>query len=182
MILLVILILSIASGYLVYTLDLFKRSADTISKDWKNFVAEEVAQSAFIVLESALERRLWNIPPDENCLKMEEFDVEGEFDNGAKYQVKARYFPQADIIEMTSIGVYMGEEVRYQKNLKISDVSDYLILSKKDQETRISSPRYSKTLPSSILARDRRIYFEGPISFYSITARPNHPTDPYERA
>lgn len=161
----------------IYVLKINNQLSEQSSILWNRIVADETAQSSFVLLETALARRLWSPPPDKDCMIQEEFSVKGALENGATYQVDGKYIKESKTLEMTSVAHYKGVESRYQKNLKIYDVADYLILSKKTEDTIISSPRYSTTLPTSLIARERKVYFDGGVRFQSMSHRP-HDSDP----
>ncbi len=161
----------------LYVLKINNQLSEQSSILWNRIVADETAQSSFVLLEAALARRLWSPPPDKDCMIQEEFSVNGILENGATYQVDGKYIKESKTLEMTSLATYKGVESRYQKNLKIYDVADYLILSKKTEDTTITSPRYSTTLPTSLIARERKVYFDGGVKFQNLTYRP-HDYDP----
>ena len=167
--------LSILAAISFYTMKVNNQLSEQSSALWQKTIADETAQSAFVLLESAMARRLWSPPPDANCMVQEEFSVKGTFVNGATYEVSARYLTESKTLEMVSSAKYKTYEAKYLKNLKIYDVTDYLILSKSKSDTTIASPQYSTTLPASLIARDRKVYFEGPVLFRSITHRPHDP-------
>ncbi|GEM_PF-1706816 len=160
-----------------YVLKVNQQSTEQTSLLWQRMVADEAAQSAFVIMESALERRLWSPPPDEDCMIDEEFSVKGTLGNGATYEVVAKYIFDSKTLEMVSTAHYRNFESRFLKSLKIYDVTDYLVLSKTPKPTIIAAPQYSETLPATMIARDRKVYFEGDVKFQSITHR-NHDPDP----
>lgn len=169
----------VALGFLAsisfYVLKVNDQLSEQTSVLWQKTVADETAQSAFVLMESALARRLWSPPPNDNCEIQEDFSLTGKLENGATFEVEARYIAESKTIEMLSVAQFRKTESRYQKNLKIYDVSDYLILSKGTNPTWISAPIYSTSLPTSLIARDRKVYFEGNVQFYSHTNRPHGP-------
>ncbi len=167
--------LGVVASISIYVLKVNKQLNEQTSLLWQRTIADETAQSAFVILESAMARRLWSPPPDDECMIDEEFLVQGKLDNGATYEVSARYIIDSKTLEMVSTAKYKDYESKFLKNLKIYDVSDYLVLSKTSKTTTIASPRYSTTLPASMIARDRKVYFEGGVQFESITHRAHDP-------
>lgn len=171
--------LAVIASISLYTMKVNSQLNDQSSALWQRTIADETAQSAFVLLESAMARRLWSPPPDSNCMISEDFSVKGTLDNGATYEVQAKYIADSKTLEMVSTAKYKKYESKYLKNLKIYDVTDYLILSKATKVTDIAAPQYSATLPTSLIARDRKVYFEGGVQFRSITNRP-HGLDPHK--
>ncbi|WPU65427.1 hypothetical protein [Peredibacter starrii] len=163
--------LGILASISIYVLKVNKQMSEQTSALWQRTIADETAQSAFVIMESAMARRLWSPPPDNNCMIDEEFSVTGTLDNGATYEVNAKYIIDSKTLEMVATGKYKDYESKYLKNLKIYDVTDYLVLSKAAKTTTIAAPQYSATLPASMIARDRKVYFEGGVAFQSITDR-----------
>ncbi|WP_408098365.1 hypothetical protein ACJVC5_05495 [Peredibacter sp. HCB2-198] len=163
--------LGILASISLYVMKVNKQMSEQTSALWQRTIADETAQSAFVIMESAMARRLWSPPPDDNCMVDEEFSVTGTLDNGATYEVNAKYIIDSKTLEMVSTGKFKNYESKYLKNLKIYDVTDYLVLSKAAKKTTIAAPQYSATLPASMIARDRKVYFEGVVAFQSITDR-----------
>ena len=136
--------LGVVASISIYVLKVNKQLNEQTSLLWQRTIADETAQSAFVILESAMARRLWSPPPDDECMIDEEFLVQGKLDNGATYEVSARYIIDSKTLEMVSTAKYKDYESKFLKNLKIYDVSDYLVLSKLFFRPKLlSSPTFS---------------------------------------
>jgi hypothetical protein len=125
---------------------------------WNNFSVAATAQSTFALMESALERRLWEMPPDENCLRKHEVRLHGTMEGGITFEVVAFLIPEQNTIRLTSEAASPMGDVRvvYTKNIKILDVSEFLVATQSPQPTTIGTG-------ASLIAKNRKIYFEGPI-------------------
>ncbi|WP_232468928.1 hypothetical protein [Bdellovibrio bacteriovorus] len=82
---------AIGTIFVLNSADIHKRNYDYKTKDYDQVLLNEVTTSAFAVMEAALQRRMWEPPPDNACLKSEDFNVEGELAGGMKWKVSAKY-------------------------------------------------------------------------------------------
>ncbi len=152
--------------YLNAFISLYRYRAGQLNVRWSQFAAEETARSSFDVLEAALKRRMWEIPPDSNCLRSEEFGVSGTSGSHVEYEVKATFDVKTQIIQMIATGNFYGNKFTLQKSLRVMDASDFLIFSKATAVSQMNAGSYSEhnnRAVSSLVARSRRLYFEGAI-------------------
>lgn len=163
---------AIGSIFVLNSVDIQKRNYDQKAKDFNQILLNEATSSAFSIMESALSRRLWEPPPDDNCLKMADFSVKGIMPDGISWKVTAKYNYTTKNFEMTSEGKYKDLKATYLKRVKVLDVSDYLLFSDSDN-TMALSRLYNGKLPSTLIAKDRRIYTKGPLVMRAAIARPN---------
>lgn len=145
------------------------------SKGWKVLVAREAVRSSFILMEAALKRRLWEVPPETRsgptpCLKRKDFSLEGETPEGVEYELEAEYDPVTSIIVMNATGTYGDLVVHFKKESKILDVSDFLMVSKDPSPDRIVAT-YETSVPTTLIANQSKLYFEGPVEFYIVRTR-----------
>ena len=134
--------------------------------DWHKFAAVETARSGFVLMEAALSRRLYEMPPDSGknaCLKLTTFQVSGTTPEGILYKVKATYDTASSILNMQSQATKGSLTVTFQKQAKILDAGNYLAFSKGPQAATVGN--YMTSEPTGILANTRRLYFEGPVYF-----------------
>nr|BFD68955.1 hypothetical protein HAGR004_39770 [Bdellovibrio sp. HAGR004] len=90
--------------FVLNSADIQKRNYEYKTKDHDQVLLNEVTTSAFAVMESALARRLWEPPPDNNCLNSESFSVEGKLDGGMTWNVTAKYNFTTKNYELVSEG------------------------------------------------------------------------------
>lgn len=154
------------------SLDVFTKDYNYKSIDFDQVLLDEATSSAFAVMESALSRRLWEPPPDSNCLKAESFSVEGSLPNGITWKVDTTFNFTTKNFEMTATGNYRRLTSTFKKRVKVLDVSDYLLFSGSDDEV-ILGRNYDPTTPSALIAKDRRIYTQGPLQAYGMVPRAN---------
>ena len=128
------------------------------SASWDNFSVAATAQSTFALMESALERRLWEMPPDDDCLRMRSVRLHGTMSGGITFEVVAFLIQEQNTIRLTSEAVSPDGDVRvvYTKNIKILDASEFLVATQNPEPTTIGTG-------ASLIAKNRKIYFEGPI-------------------
>ncbi|OFZ25347.1 MAG: hypothetical protein A2381_19275 [Bdellovibrionales bacterium RIFOXYB1_FULL_37_110] len=144
-------------------------------QQWNEIVARESAQSAFVLMEAALERRLWEIPPDKDCKKQLKFSLNGSTDTDASYEVKAQYLPVSKLLVMNSVGSFKDTTVYFEKNLIIGDVTDYLVWSRAQSQTMIDTSPYATHQIAKVVGKHRKIYFEGPVQLAGSTYRAGYP-------
>lgn len=158
------------------SLDVFVRDYSHKAKDFNQVLLDETTSSAFAVMETALERRLWEPPPDENCLRSENMEVTGSTPDDVTWKVTAHFNFATKNFEMTATGEYKELTSIFKKKIKVMDVSDYLLLS--TNENPIFLQRlYSTKVPTALIARDRRIYTRGPLLMGSSIHRTYSMTD-----
>lgn len=157
--------------FVLNSADIQKRNYEYKTKDHDQVLLNEVTTSAFAVMESALARRLWEPPPDNNCLKSESFSVEGKLDGGMTWNVTAKYNFTTKNYELVSEGHYRDLKAIYIKRIKVLDVSDYLLFSGSDAPLTLRR-LYNPQFPTALIARDRRIYTKGPLQMGGNIARP----------
>lgn len=162
--------------FVLNSADIQKRNYEYKTKDHDQVLLNEVTTSAFAVMESALARRLWEPPPDNNCLKSESFSVEGKLEGGMTWNVTAKYNFTTKNYELISEGHYRDLKAVYIKRIKVLDVSDYLLFSGSDATLTLRR-LYNANFPTALIARDRRIYTKGPIQFGGNIHRPNSMMD-----
>lgn len=170
--LLVSIISVIASIFLMSSADVFNRDYKFKTRDFDQVLLNEAVISTFSVMEAALARRMWEPPLGPDCLRMNEFNAEGEFANGLKWNVESVYNFKTKNYEMVASGQYNGLKAVFKKRVKVLDVSDYLLFSGSEQQVNLNR-RYDPKLPSGLIARDRRVYIRGPLQVYSHNHRPN---------
>ncbi|AFY03417.1 hypothetical protein [Bdellovibrio bacteriovorus] len=163
---------AIGTIFVLSSADIHKRNYDYKTKDYDQVLLNEVTTSAFSVMEAALQRRMWEPPPDNACLKSEDFNVEGELAGGMKWKVSAKYNFTTKNYELISEGQYRDLKAFYIKRIKILDVSDYLLFSN-SPNTMTLRRLYNEKYPTALIARDRRIYTKGPLQFGGNIHRPN---------
>ncbi|WP_413570475.1 hypothetical protein ACLWBD_07830 [Bdellovibrio sp. HCB117] len=157
---------------LMTSLDVFTKDYNYKSLDFDQVLLDEATSSSFAVMESALARRLWEPPPDSQCLKAESFSVEGELPNGVSWRVDTVFNFTTKNFEMTATGTYRKLKSKFRKHVKVLDVSDYLLFSGSSSSV-VLQRAYSPKTPSALIAKDRRIYTKGPLVGYSMIHRPN---------
>ncbi|WP_374027759.1 hypothetical protein ACES2J_18005 [Bdellovibrio bacteriovorus] len=163
---------AIGTIFVLNSADIHKRNYDFKTKDYDQVLLNEVTTSAFAVMEAALQRRMWEPPPDNACLKSEDFNVEGELAGGMTWKVSAKYNFTTKNYELISEGQYRDLKAFYIKRIKILDVSDYLLFSN-SPNTMTLRRLYNEKFPTALIARDRRIYIKGPLQFGGNIHRPN---------
>lgn len=161
---------------LMSSLDVFVRDYNYKAKDFNQVLLDETTSSAFAVMESALERRLWEPPPDASCMKSDTFEVSGSFTGGVAWNVSAHYNAQTKNYELTATGSYKGLRSLFKKKIKVMDVSDYLVLSTNNNSVFLYR-LYAQNQPGAMIARDRRIYTKGPLVLGANIDRPNPKND-----
>lgn len=152
------------------SLDVFVRDYNHKAKDFNQVLLDETTSSAFAVMETALERRLWEPPPDENCLRTENMEVTGSTPDDVTWKVVANFNFTTKNFEMTATGEYKNLTSTFKKKIKVMDVSDYLLLSTNTEDVYLQR-LYNLTAPTSLIARDRRIYTRGSLNMGSAIAR-----------
>jgi hypothetical protein len=157
---------------LMSSLDVFVRDYNHKAKDFNQVLLDETTSSAFAVMETALERRMWEPPPDADCMRSENMEVSGSTPDDVNWKVTARFNFTTKNFEMTATGEYKKLTSTFKKKIKVMDVSDYLLLSTSSAPITLSR-LYSEKVPSALIARDRRIYTRGPLTMGSAIHRPN---------
>lgn len=161
---------------LMSSLDVFVRDYNFKAKDFNQVLLDETTSSAFAVMEAALERRLWEPPPDSNCMKSDSFEVSGSFTGGVSWNVTAHFNAATKNYELTATGSYKGLRSLFKKKIKVMDVSDYLVLSTNNNSVYLYR-LYAEKQPGALIARDRRIYTKGPLILGANINRPNPKMD-----
>ncbi|MCM2277135.1 MAG: hypothetical protein NDJ89_03600 [Oligoflexia bacterium] len=172
----ILLILGLVAAGMISFSTLQQLRATGLSASFKKLVARQAAKSAFLIMEAALRRRLWEMPPDSRCLKSTAFYVEGNTPDGADYRVDTSYDPATNTLSMTALASYKGARAKSEKKIKILDTSDFLIFSKGNAPTQLARV-YDATTPIGFIGRNRKVYFEGPVTFSGVLDRPSYPTN-----
>lgn len=154
-------------------ISLYRYRAGQLAQRWSNFAAQETALSGIAVLEAALRRRMWEVPPDSNCLRAESFGVEGETSSGVQYAVDATFDNTTRVVNFTARSNYFGRGVSIQKNLRVMDISDFLIFSKSPNVSVLTGVQgqTNNRFASGLVGRERRLYFEGPVQLSGFITR-----------
>lgn len=161
--LMVTVISLITSVFLFSAADVFRRNYAFRAFDFDQALLNEATVSSFAVIESALERRLWEPPLDKDCLQADKFEVEGELEGGIRWKVSARYDFTTKNYELLASGTYRTLKSYFRKRIKVLDVSDYLLFSGSDKTVMVNR-RYDLKSPAAMIGRDRRLYTKGPLS------------------
>ncbi|WII71982.1 hypothetical protein QJS83_16080 [Bdellovibrio sp. 22V] len=160
--LLVLVISAVGSIFLMASADIFRRDYTVKTREFDQVLLNETTISAFAVMESALARRLWEPPSDNNCLKAENFEVSGSFVNGVNWKVTAVYNSKTRNFELEATGELKNLTALYKKRIKVLDVSDYLLFSGCSQPIYVNRV-YDEKSPTAVIAGDRRVYTRGPL-------------------
>ncbi|MFZ4403107.1 MAG: hypothetical protein ACOYOK_03305 [Pseudobdellovibrionaceae bacterium] len=141
---------------------MMNRKTGMSAKTWDQFVLQESTKSSFLLLEAALRRRLWEPPPDAQCLRSKNFKVEGQFSNGFKFTVTGNYIPAERMILLVADGEKSGYKTQYTKYHKMYDMADYLYLSTSNgtdpsNDVVIGKSTADRNTPSGLIAGSRRI-------------------------
>lgn len=176
-VILITLILSVVFSILLYTsLDLINRNTSVRMREIDRLLLDEVTSSSFAIIESALERRLWEPPPDNDCLKSETFSVTSENPTGPNWKVDVKYNLETRNFELVASGQYKNFKSRFKKQVRVADVSEYLLYSGGETPLTISQTGDMRS-PSALIGKSRKIYSNGPLEIQgSINAR--SPTQP----
>ncbi|WP_413291219.1 hypothetical protein [Bdellovibrio sp. HCB337] len=161
---------------LMSSLDVFTRDYNYKARDFNQVLLDETTSSTFSIMEAALERRMWEPPPDSACMKSKDFEVSGVLPNGITWNVKARYNPETKNFELTATGSYQKLTSLFKKKIKVMDASDYLLLSTSNNSIYLDR-LYNQTAPAALIARDRRVYTKGPLVLGGNLDRPNPKTN-----
>lgn len=168
--LIVTVICVVGTIVLMSSLDIFVRDYNQKAKDFNQVLLDETTSSAFAVMETALERRLWEPPPDSNCLRSENMEVSGSTPDDVSWKVTAKFNFTTKNFEMTATGEYKNLTSTFKKKIKVMDVSDYLLLSTNTEDVYLQR-LYNLTAPTALIARDRRIYTRGALNMGSAINR-----------
>lgn len=168
----VLAVSAVGTILLFQAMDYFLKNQNLFVKEKDNLILNESTMSTFAIMEAALARRMWEPPPDGNCLKSEDFDVSGVFSNGLQWRVTAHYNAKVKNFEMIADGRLNGQRSRYKKYVKVIDSSDFLLFSGGTQTVNLAR-LYDSSSVTGLIAKDRRIYTKGPVSFYSAIDVPN---------
>lgn len=177
-VILITLILSVVFSILLYTsLDLINRNTSVRMREIDRLLLDEVTSSSFAIIESALERRLWEPPPDENCLKSETFSVTSESSTGPSWKIDVRYNLDTRNFELVASGEYKKFKSRFKKQVRVADVSEYLLYSGSETPLVISQTGDARS-PSALIGKSRKIYTNGPLQVRGqVKARGPQPAD-----
>ncbi|MCM2324061.1 MAG: hypothetical protein NDJ90_12445 [Oligoflexia bacterium] len=172
----IMIIFGLASAGMLAFSTLHRMRVAGLSTAFTKMVARQTARSAFVIMEAALQRRLWEMPPDAQCLKSTQFSVSGSTPDGANYTVEASYDPETTTVRLLSTGTFKGAKASAEKKIKTLDSTDFLVFSKGSAPTTLSR-LYDQKAPVGYIGRNRKIYFEGPLHFFSVLERPTYPPD-----
>lgn len=89
---------------LMSSLDVFTKDYNYKSVDFDRVLLDEATSSSFAVMEAALSRRMWEPPPDSDCLKSQKFSVSGKLPNGVSWSVDTVFNFTTKNYEMTATG------------------------------------------------------------------------------
>lgn len=139
--------------------------AGQLTKNWSIYAAVESAENGFALMEAALRRRMWEVPPDSNCRRSTEFSVTGSFSGGGTITVTGYFDPATGNLKLVSTGNFRGIEMSLQKHSRIVDVSQYLVFSKATSDSRLIGVQGGDNgnFASGLVAGSRKLYFEGPV-------------------
>jgi hypothetical protein len=171
LVLILIVDLVVAAG-LAVSVSYGSRQTQARIDETQRFLLSEATSSAFVVMEAALRRRLWEAPPDASCLKSQNFSVSGSTEGGVKWSVTANYNPSTKVYDLTADGQYRAVKARFYKQVKVRDASDYLLLNNGTKEIPVIRS-YRSRASAGFVANQRLIYTRGPISFYPHVLRSN---------
>jgi hypothetical protein len=155
-------LMALLTSFFYMTGDLIGVRKSYSMREWRLRVAREAAVSAYTLMEAALRRRQWEPPPDKDCLKSLLFDLSGKSPDGADYKVTGIYDPPVQMIILDASATYMGVTQTFRRTIKTLDASDFLVFSKSSGYTEFSK-HYGLKDTSGVIAKDRRVYFEGPV-------------------
>lgn len=157
-----------------------------VTNDWNKFVEYEAARSAIELMESALWRRMWEMPPNAKCQKSLTTGASGTIpvlgNEKAHFTVKASLDLDSQIITLSAAAIYPKPSwfdflalkdrmnTTLEKRLKVWDASSYLYFSKSPNPTYLSR-HLDKKSSVALIGDDRKIHFEGPVMFKSATGR-----------
>jgi hypothetical protein len=162
------LVISLISSILLFnSINQMVKNRAIHVREIDSLLLNEMTMSTFSVMEAALARRMWEPPPDAQCLKSESFEVQGTFDNGMTWKVEAKYRPKANNFEMIATGVHKSLKAKYKKYMKVMDASDFLLYSASDKDLQLGRI-FDLSTPTSLIAKDRRIFSRGKVVFYSV--------------
>lgn len=177
-VLLIVFILSVVFSILLYSsLDLITRNISLQARELDQLLLDETTSSSFAVVEAALQRRLWEPPPDSDCLKAKTFKVKKEDSTGGpEWTVTATYNFETKNYELEASGEYRKLKARFKKQIRVMDVSDYLLFSGGNQDVYLSQ-RYDPRSPTALIAKSRKVYTNGKlIASASLLTRSNPKT------
>lgn len=162
-VILITLILSVVFSILLYTsLDLINRNTTIKMREIDRLLLDEVTSSSFAIMESALERRLWESPPDKDCLKAETFSVTSQNSYGPSWRVDVKYNLDTRNFELVASGQFKNFKSRFKKQVRVADVSEYLLYSGGTTPLVISQSGDTRS-PSALIGKSRKIYSNGPL-------------------
>lgn len=151
--------------------DFFKKNQTIHKKLITKSLLQETTLSTFAIMESALRRRMWEAPPDNNCNKSESFSVSGKTPYGINWSVEAEYDFDKSIITMYAVGKdKYGNQTQFVKQIKIMDTSDYLLISSNNQNIfslnrSLQGNIGDRSKPTSLIAGPRRIFVNSAVEF-----------------
>lgn len=141
-------------------------------QEYNKFALETLVKSSFGAMEAALKRRLWEMPPDDDCNRRTSTTLRFRTE-GVNITVVATFDVNNSIMTLTATGRKQDLMVRYIKTLKIFDASDYLLYAKGSNTSSINLSR--STSPRSVaalIAGPRKVYVSNPIVFNSQYIKP----------
>lgn len=139
-------------------------------------VLEETTISNFVILEAALRRRMWEPPPDANCLRAETFRAYGTTAQGIEWEVTGTFDPKLRAYELFATGKFAKRQVKFKKQIKVMDTSDYLLVSTNSSTLSLyRGPDPKRT--AGLIAGDRQIIVNGPIEVRNVKNGLNYAKD-----
>jgi hypothetical protein len=132
---------------------------------WNQLQAKEAAHAAVLILQEALKRRLWEPPPDDQCLKAKTFGVAGTF-GPSKFTTSASVDFDSDTITLVGSAALGKSTASMVKYLRSFDVGDILLYSSAAAPVKLEAAPESPYM-LSLLGEDKMIYMEGPLQLYT---------------
>lgn len=176
-VLLITFSLFVIFSILLYSaLDLITRNVYLQTREVDQLLLDEMTNSAFAVVESALERRLWEPPPDSSCLKTETFTVKSDEGTGPEWTVNVSYNFDTKNYELVAAGSYRQLTSQFKKQIRVMDVSDYMLFSGGTQPIAMSQ-LYDPRNPTALIAKSRKVYANGPLTADASIVRSNPKLD-----
>jgi hypothetical protein len=178
LILVILLVDAVVLGALWFFMHFTEQQANARVNFVKRFLLEETVSSSFEVMEAALRRRLWESPPDSNCLRSTDFRVDGlRSELKLQWNVIAKYNASTHVYDLTATGGYYSDPITkaysrglkavFHKQIKVLDASDFLMLNMGSQTLNVTRT-YESSGPAGLVAGPKRIYMKGPMTLYSL--------------
>lgn len=153
--------------------DLARKRYTGIQKDFDEYALSAATKSSFHIMESALQRRLWELPPNPStCLRANSVTLNYAVSSTINVVVTAEFDSVAKIFFLEATGTSGAKSITYVKSLKIFDASDYLLYSKGSTPIRLTRSM-NRSGTASMIAGPRKIYSESDILF-STSTYPNN--------